>query len=81
MNTQWYYKTLYNCPVKEAPYFWEPENLNKQKKYPFIQNDLDNTKKKNIYIAEPNINIHKNSLLPICIIEELYRKYPNSFNK
>jgi hypothetical protein len=37
--------------------------------------------KRDIYVMEPSISIIKNALIPITIIEEVYRENPDSFGK
>ena len=79
-STRFYYQSLYDASVKVAPFIWKPDNL--ENKQPFTQLDYDNTKnEKNIFIVEPNINLFKMALIPIMIVNELWKKDPNSFNK
>ena len=75
-STKYYYESIYNATVKIIPYIWQPENIYIK---PFIVDDFHC--EKNIYIIEPNINMFKTSLIPILIVNELWKKNPNSFNK
>lgn len=75
--TKHYYEAMYNnAKVKLAPFIWKPCNLCMK---PFAKEDFNCDK--NIYIIEPNINMSKTSLIPLLIVNELWKKYPNSFNK
>ena len=75
-NNKEYLKSIFNCEALVCPYIWEPYNIKK----PFLLKDY-NESKMNIYIMEPNINIVKTSLIPICIVDRLWKKNPNCFNK
>jgi len=75
-STKYYYQALYNAKVKILPYIWNSSNL---KMNPFTMNDFK--REKDIYIVEPHINMFKTALIPILIVNELYRVAPNSFNK
>ena len=77
-TTKYYYQSLYNAKVSIAPFIWKPDNILLKS---YSQLDYDNCKEKNIYIVEPNINLLKTSLIPIMIVNELWRKKPNSFDK
>tara|TARA_B000000475_G_scaffold166871_1_gene134317 strand:- start:1475 stop:2491 length:1017 start_codon:yes stop_codon:yes gene_type:complete len=76
--TKYFYQSLFNASVSIAPFIWKPDNLTIN---PFIQKDYDKCHKKDIYIIEPNINVLKQSLIPILIVNELWKKNPHSFNK
>jgi len=77
-STKYFYQSLFNSSVSIAPFIWKPDNLTIN---PFTQKDYDKCNKKDIYIIEPNINILKQSLIPILIVNELWKKNPHSFNK
>ena len=76
-STKYYYEAIYNAKVKIAPFIWKPDVI---KMSSFIKSDFENCEK-NIYIVEPHINTLKTALIPILIVNELYKKYPHSFNK
>lgn len=75
-STKYYYQALYNAKVKILPFIWEPDNL---KMNQFTLDDF--YRKKDIYIIEPHINNHKTSLIPILIVNELWKQNPDCFNK
>ena len=77
-STKYFYQSLFNATVSIAPFIWKPDNLTTN---PFTQKDYDKCHKKDIYILEPNINVLKQSLIPILIVNELWKKNPHSFNK
>jgi hypothetical protein len=79
-----YYKTYYRTDkVCEMPYIWSP-------KYADIHNDIWKKagkscdykpgQKKNIAILEPNLNMTKNCIPSIFIVEEAYRANPEIIN-
>lgn len=74
-NSSSYLETIYDAPVHSCPYIWEPDFVSNR----FCKNDYN--KNPDIYVMEPNISLLKNSLIPLAIIEQLYRKHPGSFNK
>ena len=74
-NAYSYLATVYNAPVRECPYIWEPD---------FVDAPFDSTdyrKKPDIYVMEPNISILKNAVIPLAIIENIYRIEPEIFGK
>lgn len=78
-STKYYYQTIYNnAKVRIIPYIWKPYYLSTQ---PYKQLDYNNCIEKNIYIIEPNINLFKTALIPILIVNELWKKKPDCFNK
>ena len=78
--TKYYYQALYNgAEVNICPFIWKPDNLMLSPFTRMDYNDLSN--KKHIYIVEPNINILKTGLIPILIVNELWKRNPDSFNK
>lgn len=70
-----YLATVYNAPVRECPYIWEPDFV----RAPFDRTDY--REKPDIYVMEPNISVLKNALIPLAIIESLFRTDPDSFGK
>lgn len=70
-----YLQTLYNCPAVPAPYLWEPDFINGAEPTGAPGNVPD------IYVMEPNLSVIKNALIPLTIIEEVYRRAPESFGK
>ena len=77
-STKYFYQSICDTSVSIAPFIWKPEMITIN---PFTQKDYDKCHKKDIYIVEPNINILKQSLIPILIVNELWKKNPHSFNK
>lgn len=80
-----YFKTFYKTQkVFELPYIWSP-------KYADTHNDIwkkagktceyDPTKPKNIAILEPNLNMTKNCIPSVFIVEEAFRKSKDTFNE
>ena len=72
-----YQEELHNCPVHQVPMIWEPSNCPDA----FSTTDFNSNKPMNIVIMEPNINKCKNSLIPISIVNNLWKRNPNSFNQ
>lgn len=70
-----YLATVYNAPVRECPYIWEPDFVST----PFDR--IDYREKPDIYVMEPNIGVLKNALIPLAIIENIYRTTPDIFGK
>lgn len=69
-----YLETVYQAPVRECPFIWEPDFVRDQTEPVFKE-------KPNIYVMEPNLSVLKNALIPMAIIENLYRKEPGSFDR
>lgn len=70
-----YFEVLLDCPADFAPYLWEPDFVTGQ----FV--NADRPSQLDIYVMEPNINVLKNAMIPMCIIEAIYRRDPNAFGK
>ncbi|WP_428095948.1 DUF2827 family protein [Candidatus Thioglobus sp.] len=71
-----YLEILYNAKASVVPFIWNPTFLEEKKLTP------DNFRKKpNVYVMEPNISVVKNALIPLTIIEALYRQNPEKFDK
>ena len=70
-----YLATLYDCPVRICPYIWEPDFVNER----FTKSQYNHLP--DIYVMEPNINVMKNALIPLAIIEQIYRQAPDAFGK
>lgn len=70
-----YLGSIFNCDVKVAPYLWEPEFL----EHEFVDKSV--AVKPDIFVMEPNINVCKTALIPLCIINELYCDSPNLFGR
>jgi len=71
-----YLEVLYNTRASIMPFIWNPKFIQNKN---FSEKDFRNPP--NIYVLEPNISVVKNCLIPMTIIESLYRKKPNSFNE
>jgi hypothetical protein len=70
-----YLQTLYQCPGAVSPYIWEPDFLKRK----FVDNGKEGVR--DIYCMEPNMSVIKNAIVPLAIIEEVYRAAPDSFGK
>lgn len=61
--------------IREAPYVWTPKFLiQSMESIGVTKEDFKPSEKMNIGVIEPNINIVKNCMIPIAIIEHLYNK-------
>jgi hypothetical protein len=70
-----YLETIYNARGAICPYIWEPD---------FIQTqftDYQNNGPRDIYVMEPSISVIKHALIPLTIIEEVYRENPAAFGR
>jgi len=75
-NAMGYFETVFDCPVRIAPYIWEPDFVAK----PFAM-DAYEINERDIYVMEPNVSVLKNALIPMTIVERLYRESPSAFGK
>jgi hypothetical protein len=73
---QSYLEILYSASVSTMPFVWNPKFIQNKK---FSKKDFRAVS--NIYVMEPNISVVKNALIPMTIIEALYRKNPDSFHQ
>lgn len=77
-----YLELVYDVPVKVLPYVWDTDVIKTYLKKENIQLKREhNSDKINICIYEPNMSIHKNSLIPLLIAEKFYKKYPDRLHK
>jgi hypothetical protein len=67
--------TIHSSPSFCVPYIWEPDFVEKQFK------NSPAEAKPNIFVMEPNTSACKNALIPMAIIEALYRLDPEKFDK
>jgi len=70
-----YLSTLYDAPARVSPYIWEPD---------FVETRLHHVgrvEKPSIYVMEPNISVLKNALIPMAVLENVFRSAPDSFDK
>jgi uncharacterized Fe-S cluster protein YjdI len=65
----------HSCPSYCVPYIWEPDFVVKQFKQSLRE------EKPNIFVMEPNVSSAKTALIPMAIIEKLYRLDPEKFDK
>ena len=79
-----YIDLLYNVPVTVIPHYWDSEIVDKYvttKKLDVQHSEFaypDIGKKKYTFLVfEPNISIHKTSLVPLFICQRIYDKYPD----
>lgn len=80
-----YLETIAKTPTTIIPYLYEPWFLQKieaahKKTNPNFNCYYDQNNKKNIGILEPNINLVKNCVIPLAIVENLYDQGPEKFN-
>ena len=73
---QSYLEIVYSAKASVVPFIWNSKFI---KDKHFRKKDF--RKVSNIYIMEPNISVVKNALIPITIIEALYRTDPTAFNQ
>jgi uncharacterized Fe-S cluster protein YjdI len=74
-KTMQFLSVIHSCPSYCVPYIWEPDFVEKQ----FKQSKRE--EKPNIFVMEPNISSAKTALIPMAIIEKLYRLEPEKFDK
>ena len=77
-------ETLTKVPVTVVPYVWDTDIIDKymeQTKLDFSYKPINQLSNINILIAEPNLSIHKNCMIPLTIAEHLFMKAPNSINE
>lgn len=73
--TKQYHESLNQCPARICPFLWLPKFVSEQPvNYP--AGSLED-----IYVMEPNINVVKNALIPLCIISELFKRAPHCFGR
>ncbi len=68
-------EVVHGCPAQVVPYIWEPDFISSIGELP----PLPDTP--NIMVMEPNVSIVKNALIPMTILESLYLRSPDSFDK
>lgn len=80
-----YFQIYYNTQkVFTLPYIWSPKYIKAHEK---IRSHMGSSCKynpdapKNLIVVEPNLNMTKNCLPSIMIMEEVFRRDPDSFNK
>ena len=77
-----YLRIMSNKETTVVPYLWDFDIVqNYVSKNNLLRSLGTDRSKINIMIFEANMSIHKNSLLPLLICEEFYRKYPDRLNK
>lgn len=70
-----YLETLYSCPAAIAPYLWEPDFVDVRLG---AEADPD---QRDVYVMEPNMSVIKNALVPLAILEEVFRRDREAFGK
>lgn len=70
-----YLQSLHNCEALVCPYLWEPTYLS-----PGEFGGQTETRP-SIFVMEPNVNVVKSSMLPLCIINDLWREDPEKFER
>jgi hypothetical protein len=74
-----YWELTYRCPVRVLPHIWDPFFVEATvREFPpgLSFGYQPGREKKRIGIFEPNVNIVKTCILPLCICEAAYRKRP-----
>ena len=82
-----YYRVLMNLPedkVKPVPFVWDPMFIDAVES---VYSNMKNVpvyipkanKDKQLCIMEPNMNVVKYNMIPMCIIEDAYNKYNIDF--
>ena len=76
-----YMKTYYRTKsVKVVPYLWEPKFIDFQiKQFSGLSTEKEfyDINKNNVVILEPNLSLLKNCILPLSIVENFERQFPN----
>lgn len=72
---------LTDIPAVITPYSWDPTFIEKYIHQQGKQVSIKDSTKVNLYIFEPNMSIHKNSLIPILLAEKYYQTYPDKLHK
>lgn len=67
-----YLETIYDAPVKTLPFIWEPDCLGEPPEQEYKPCPK-------IFVMEPNISVLKNALVPMAIVESLFRSSPDIF--
>lgn len=79
-----WHKTLFKTDNGSiAPYVWSPYFFKKnlEENMSMTRENYSLSGKRNISVMEPNLGFVKNAILPITIIENLYRKNPDKFDQ
>jgi len=77
-----YLELLSNKPTHIVKYIWGPDVIDTyMTNNNIIFRDCESREKVNLLMFEPNMSIHKNSLIPLLIAENYYNKYPDRVNK
>lgn len=74
-----YWELTYRCPVRVMPHLWDPFFVDATvREFPpgLKFGYLPGRDQKRIGIFEPNVNIVKTCILPLCICEAAYRRRP-----
>lgn len=75
-----FFEAMYGAPVRIMPHIWSPTFLEQQLNALGIRAKFGyakGRKKKRIAIAEPNINLIKNALIPMLICDLAYQQRPD----
>ncbi len=75
-----YWETLYRAPVRVLPHIWEPlfvDAAAREMTEGLVFGYQPRPGPKRIGIFEPNINIIKTSILPMCVVERAFRRRPD----
>ena len=82
-----YFELMYRCPVTVIPHLWNPIFLDDaakilEKGRPYkIEYTNNGKKEKRISVFEPNLNVVKNAIMPMLIVEKMYRENPELLEK
>ena len=78
-----YIQLVSEKPTQIMPYVWDIDMIDRYvNENKLLSNyDTHDTSKVNILMFEPNMSIHKNSLIPLLIANEYYKRNKNNVNK
>jgi hypothetical protein len=85
-STKEYLQLLTKRPVYVTSYIWGPDIIQKyisEKELGSVYDAIhkNDTSKVNLLIFEPNMSVHKNSLIPLVIAENYYVTHKDNVNK
>jgi len=80
-----YINLVYDKNVTTIPHYWDSDIVDRyvsdkklNVKYEFFNSISGSNGKYTFLVFEPNISIHKTSLVPLFICQRIYDKYPNN---
>lgn len=78
-----YLEMLSGVPTTITPYVWDTDILDKYiETNPQLNFDKEESHEKiNLLLFEPNMSVHKNSMIPLLICDEYYKRHKGRLNK